>query len=120
MVAALIIIGVLAVMLFSAWIIGRRGRSHLTHAVRTLPASGFPEFADVYVCDKCARDVTKRFRLSQSDSWTPMGPTEFVCRCGQRYVTGAIEWDHLGPSERHRRVWQTLGLGAFLSAMFSI
>jgi hypothetical protein len=49
-----------------------------------------------------------------------MGPTRFVWRCGQRYLTGAIEWDHLGSSERHRRVWQTLWLGVLLSGMFSI
>jgi ABC-type nickel/cobalt efflux system permease component RcnA len=120
MVAALIVIGILAVMFFSTWMVLRSSRSFLIRAVRTLPASSFPERADVYVCDKCARDVTKHFRLRQSHSWTPMGPTRFVCRCGQRYLTGAVEWDHLGSSERHRRVWQTLWLGVLLSGMFSI
>ena len=100
--------------------VSRGGRFFLGRAIRTLPASSFPERADVYVCDKCARGVTKRFRLRQSHSWTPVGPTRFVCRCGQRYLTGAIEWDHLGLWERHRRVWQTLVLGVFLSGMFSI
>jgi hypothetical protein len=120
MVAALIIIGILTVIFLGVWMV-RWGRpSHLVGALKTLPASGFPERADVYICDKCARDVTKHFRLRQSHSWTPMGPTRFVCRCGQRYLTGAIEWDHLGLSERHRRVWQTLVLGIFLSGVFSI
>ena len=120
MVAAFVIIGVFTVMLISAWIIGRGGRSYLIHAVRTVPARVFPEHADVYVCDKCARDVTKHFPPHQPNTWAPMGPKTFVCRCGQRYLTGAIEWDHLRASERRSRVWQTIWIGTFLSAMFSI
>jgi len=120
MVTALILIGIFAVVIFSAWIVSRSGRSFLVRAITTLPASSFPERADVYVCDKCARDVTKRFRPRGSHSWTPVGSPSFVCRCGQRYLTGAIEWDYLGLRERHRRVWQTLVLGVFLSGMFSI
>ena len=104
MVAALIIIGTLAVIFPAVWMV-RWGRpSHLVGPLKTLPASGFPERADVYTCDKCARDVTKHLRLRRSHSWTPMGLTRFVRRCGQRYLTGAIEWVHLGRSERHRRV----------------
>jgi hypothetical protein len=119
MVATLIIIGVFAVIFLAVWTV-RWGRPpHFVSALKTLPASGFPERADAYICDKCARDVTKYFRLHQSHSWTPMGPARFVCRCGQRYLTGAIEWDHLGLPERRRRVRQTLVLGVFLSGMFS-
>jgi hypothetical protein len=120
MTAALIVIGVLALIFLSTWIFARGGRSRVIRAAETLPASAFPERADVYVCDKCGRDVTKHFHPSQSHTWAPMGPARFVCRCGQTYVTGAIEWDHLGPSERRRRVRQTLGIGVLLSAMFSI
>jgi len=85
-----------------------------------LPASTFPNRADLYVCDKCGRDITKHFRPRQSHSWGPMGPESFLCRCGQRYLTGAKEWDHLTDRERNRRVGQILGLGILLSAMFSI
>src|SRR4029077_6286361 len=85
-----------------------------------LPASTFPNRADLYVCDKCGRDITKHFRPRQSHSWGPMGPESFVCFCGQRYLTGAREWDHFSERERSRRVGQTLGFGILLSAIFSI
>ena len=96
MVAALIIIGIFAVIFLAVWTVQWGRPPHLVGALKTLPASGFPERADAYICDKCARDVTKYFRLRPSHSWTPMGPARFVCRCGQCYLTGAIEWDHLG------------------------
>jgi hypothetical protein len=120
MVAALIVIGILAVIFLCAWMVLRGRRSFLIRAVSTLPASSFPERADVYICDKCARDVTKHFRPRQSHTWAPIGPARFTCRCGQRYVTGAIEWDHLGLPERHSRVRQTFVLAIFLSGIFSI
>ncbi len=120
MIAALIIIDIFAVIFLAVWMV-RWGRApHLVGALKTFPASGFPQRADTYICDKCARDVTRYFRLHQSHSWTPMGPARFVCRCGQRYLTGAIEWDHLGLPEKHRRIRQTLVLGVFLSGMLSI
>jgi|SRR5580704_98634 hypothetical protein len=120
MVAALIVIGILAVIFLSAWMVLQGRLSFLIRAVSQLPASSFPERADVYICDKCGCDVTKHFRLRQSHTWAPIGPTRFTCRCGQRYVTGAVEWDHLGPPERYRRVSQTFVLGIFLSGVFSI
>jgi len=49
-----------------------------------------------------------------------MGPTRFTCRCGKKYVSGAIEWDHLGDRERRRRIRETLLFGVFFSVMFSI
>jgi hypothetical protein len=88
--------------------------------VVTLPASAFPSRAHVYVCDQCGRDVTKQFRVGQSHAWAPLGPETYVCICGQRYLTGATEWDHLGDHERSRRVGKTLGVGAVISAMFSV
>jgi hypothetical protein len=118
MIGAVVAIAILAAMIFSTWLVGRPGR--LISVRTTLPATQFPERADVYVCDKCGREVTKHFRPGQSHSWKPMGPTRFICRCGQRYPTGAIEWDHLGPWERHRRIRDTFALGALLSAMFSV
>jgi hypothetical protein len=49
-----------------------------------------------------------------------MGPERFLCLCGQRYLTGATEWDHFGDWERERRVRDTVGLGVLFSAMSSI
>ena len=49
-----------------------------------------------------------------------MGRETFVCECGQRYQTGATEWDHFGDNERSNRVGQTVGVGLLFSAMFSI
>jgi hypothetical protein len=88
--------------------------------VVTLPASAFPSRADAYICDRCGRDLTKEFRAGQSHVWAPLGPETYVCICGQRYLTGATEWDHLGDHERSRRVGETLGVGALISAMFSV
>jgi len=86
----------------------------------TLPASAFPNSADAYVCDKCGRDITRHFRHSRAHVWRPMGPERFLCLCGQRYLTGATEWDHFGDQERNKRVRDTLALGVLFSAMFSI
>ena len=86
----------------------------------TLPASAFPNRADVYACDKCRRDITKHFRPGRAHVWAPMGPERFLCLCGQRYLTGATEWDHFSDWERNRRVKDTLGLGVLFSAMVSI
>lgn len=85
-----------------------------------LPASAFPDRAAVYVCDKCGRDVTKYFRPGQAHVWAPMGPERYRCVCGQRYLTGATEWDHFSDWERNRSVRDTLGLGVLFSAMSSI
>jgi len=86
--------------------------------LRKLAASVFPKRADVYVCDKCGRDISRHFRRTQSHSWQPMGPKKYQCRCGETYLTGAIEWDNLGNSERRRRISQTLGLAVFSSIAF--
>lgn len=88
--------------------------------VISLPASTFPDKADAYICDKCGRDITKHFRPGESHTWTPMGRERYKCLCGQRYLTGATEWDHFSDWERSRRVRDTLGLGILVSAMFSI
>jgi hypothetical protein len=86
----------------------------------TLPASAFPVRADAYVCDRCKRDITKYFRPPTSHSWGPMGPERYQCLCGQQYLTGAREWDHLGVWERRRRVEHTLVFGVISSVMASI
>jgi hypothetical protein len=49
-----------------------------------------------------------------------MGPNRYQCKCGQKYLTGAMEWDQLGEWERKRRIGQTVGLGILCSAAFSI
>ena len=85
-----------------------------------LPASAFPSPADTYVCDKCGEDITRYLRPGQAHVWKPMGPERYLCHCGQKYLTGATEWDHLGEWERKRRVGQTLGLGILFSAPFSV
>ena len=86
----------------------------------TLPASAFPSRADVFVCDKCGRDVTKRLHPRKGHVWTPMGPLRYVCRCGEKYLTAARECDHFSGRERKRRVQQTLLFGVVLSLMASI
>jgi len=49
-----------------------------------------------------------------------MGPERYLCRCGQKYLTGATEWDHLGDWERRRRVGQTFGLALLFSVAFAV
>jgi hypothetical protein len=43
-----------------------------------------------------------------------------MCRCGATYLTGALEWDHLGDWERHHRVRDTFAIGLALSSVCSI
>jgi len=81
----------------------------------TLPASAFPIPADRYVCDKCGTDITKHLRRGQAHVWKPMGPERYLCQCGQKYLTGATEWDHLGDWERKNRIRQTLGISVLSS-----
>jgi hypothetical protein len=49
-----------------------------------------------------------------------MGPERYQCLCGRKYLTGAIEWGHLGRWERSGRIRDTLGLGVVFSAMLSV
>src|SRR5436853_3747309 len=75
-----------------------------------LLASEFPNRADIYICDNCGRDVTKHFRARVSHSYPPYGPDRFVCVCGDTYLSGAIEWDNIGPRERRRRLVNLFGI----------
>jgi hypothetical protein len=86
----------------------------------TLPASAFPARADAYLCDKCKREITEHFRPRISHSWEPIGRERFKCTCGQEYLTGAQEWDHLGVGERRLRARDSLIQGAIFSAMAAI
>ncbi len=81
-----------------------------------LPASAYPEPADAYVCDDCGREITKHLRPGTAHCWQAMGPRWYVCDCGRKWLSGAVEWDHLGYWERKRRIRDTL----HLSALFSI
>jgi hypothetical protein len=92
----------------------------LDNSKTQLPASAFPKPADVYVCDDCGRDITRRFRPGRAPVWKPMGTEIFECLCGQKYLTGATEWDHLGDWERRRRLEQIFGLGILFSAFFLV
>jgi len=89
------------------------------HRIR-LPASEFPNQADVYVCDHCGEDITAHFSPWASHSWVPMAPERFTCACGRPYLTGAVEWDNLGQRERKRRIRDTHGLGLFFSLLSSV
>ena len=84
-----------------------------------LPASAFPSPADVYVCDQCGRDITKHLHRGRAHVWEPMGPERYVCRCGQSYLTGAREWDHLSEATRKQRIVQIIVTGILFSVPFS-
>jgi hypothetical protein len=75
-----------------------------------LPASRFPEPAGVYVCDKCGEDITAYLHRGQPHAWRPLGPSRYKCRCGQEYLSGAIEWDNLSNWEKRSRLRQDLGI----------
>lgn len=79
-----------------------------------LPASEFPDHpAEVYVCDKCGRDITAHLHRGRAHVRQPLGPTRYVCRCGQRYLSGATEWDYL--SDWSKRQWlMDVGLAVIL------
>jgi hypothetical protein len=65
-----------------------------------LPASRFPERASTYFCDKCGEDITEHFSVRCGHGSPPLGPPTFYCECGERYLSGTREWDHLGPNEK--------------------
>jgi hypothetical protein len=73
------------------------------HRSQTLPASEFPERAEWYVCDNCGRDITRHLHPGRAHMTQAMGPVRYVCRCGERWLTGAVEWDHMDDWYRHRR-----------------
>ena len=74
-----------------------------------LPVSKFPEWAQVYVCDTCGRDVTRFMRRNwSSHQGPPLGPETQTCVCGRVYKTGFVEWEHLTLREQQRRSGGTL------------
>ena len=70
----------------------------------TLPASMYPEHADEYVCDKCDEYITKHFYRGPAHAGIPLGPARYRCQCGETYLSGFVEWDHLGSYHRRRRM----------------
>ena len=71
---------------------------------KSLPASQFPEPAESYICDSCGRDVTRHMHVGQAHVQQPLGPIWYTCRCGKKYISGAVEWDQLGDGERRNRI----------------
>jgi hypothetical protein len=86
-------------------------------ALTRLPASAFPGRADVYLCDKCERDITRYLRPGRPHASAPMRRERYLCPCGEKYLTGATEWDHLGHRERLRRIQQTIVFGVAFSVI---
>lgn len=87
---------------------------HHLNRVR-LPASRYPEYSDEYFCDRCGRDLTKRFWKVTGHSLPPLGPPTFHCVCGARFLTRRCEWDGLSASGRSIR-WRGIRLLSFFSA----
>ena len=80
-----------------------------------LPASSFPEIADVYFCDKCGRDITKHLHRGRAHVDKPFGPPIYECDCGEKYRSGTVKWDQLGIGAKRRQ------LALFrLEAIFSV
>ena len=87
-------------------------------AIKQLHASEFPEPADVYVCDKCGRDITSHLHRGRAHVRQPLGPSQYVCACGQSYASGAAEWDDLSDWERRR--WSAdVGLAVMVSVLLA-
>lgn len=87
--------------------------------ISRLPASRFPEPAEVYFCDNCGRDLTKNLYADRAPVWQPLRPTWYVCQCRRKYLSGAAEWDDLTTWERQQRVRQ-LWIGFVLFALLVI
>lgn len=77
----------------------------LNLTAKSLPASQFPEPAERYVCDNCGRDVTRHLHPGRAHVQQPLGPVWYTCRCGKKYISGAVEWDQLGSGERRSRIY---------------
>ena len=87
--------------------------------ISRLPASRFPEPAEVYFCDNCGRDVTKKLHHDRAPLWQPLRPIWHVCQCGRKHLSGAAEWDDLTTWERKQRIRQ-LRIGFVLFALLMI
>ena len=86
---------------------------------KQLRASEFPEPADVYVCDRCGRDITTHLHRGRAHVQRPLRPSRYVCRCGQKYLSGAVEWDNLSDWEKRQRLGD-MGLVIIVSAVLAV
>src|SRR6266852_6121306 len=86
---------------------------------KQLRASQFPEPADVYVCDKCGRDITVHLYSGRAHVQILLRPSRYVCRCGQKYLSGAAEWDDLSDWERRQRWGQVQVHFVMVSALLA-
>jgi hypothetical protein len=84
-----------------------------------LPASRFPAPAELYFCDNCGRDLTKKLYHDRAPVWQPLRPMWCVCPCGRKYLSGAAEWDDLTTWEREQRIRQ-LRIGFVLFALLVV
>jgi hypothetical protein len=89
------------------------------HRSHTLPASEFPERAERYVCDKCGRDITSYLHPGGAHVSQVIGPVRYICRCGEKWLTGAVEWDQMDDWDRQRR-FIDLRLGIILFSVPSL
>lgn len=89
-------------------------------SLEKLPASAHPERANVYVCDKCGRQITKHLGTVIAHSRPPIGAERYRCKCGSRDLIGAIEWDHMGSVRRGQYFWGTFVVGLLLSFSISV
>lgn len=80
----------------------------------------FRKRADAYVCAGCGRDITRHFHRGQAHVWQAVGPQGYVCRCGRRWLTGAVEWDHLSDWDRRGRIRGLVGLSILFTAAFAV
>jgi len=76
----------------------------LNLTAKSLPASQFPEPAQNYLCDNCGRDITRHLHVGQAHLRRPLGPVWYTCRCGKKYISGAVEWDQLAEGERRAEI----------------
>jgi hypothetical protein len=92
-------------------------RNHTS--ISQLPASRFPDPADLYFCDNCGRDLTKSLYRDRAPLWQPLRPMWCVCQCGRKYLSGGSEWDELTTWEREQRIAQ-LSIGVVLFAFLIV
>lgn len=81
-----------------------------------LPASHYPKYADVYICDQCERNLSKYIRRRSGHGGPAIGPEWSMCKCGKKFQTGKIEWDHM--SERLRA--DNIRISFFISVLLAI
>ena len=90
--------------------------------LKVLPATRYPEQADEYECDKCGRLITRYLHKGRAHVERPIGRERYFCRCGQSYLSGSTEWDHLRDAEKRRRIkmlWFSL-TRFFLPSLISV